>query len=66
MNKDREIPQMFDIETFGTVMVIFSAFKTREIVSLGPYSYWDFMRRLRYRNISRVIFDDKKAMGLVH
>ena len=57
----REIPQMFDIEVFSDMIVIFSAFHTNEVIKKGPYYFYEFLRKLRYRNVSLAIYNDGRS-----
>ena len=44
-----EPAQLFYIDNYTNALVIFSAFKTKEVIFKGPYHFWDAFRKIRYR-----------------
>lgn len=53
--------QLFYIDNYTNALVIFSAFKTKEVIFKGPYHFWDTFRKIRYRIISNEIQRIQKA-----
>jgi len=56
---NREYGQIFDIENSGNAMIIWSVFHTKEVIRKGPYYFYEFMQKLRYRNLARFMFSQK-------
>lgn len=50
-----EPAQLFYIDNYTNALVIFSAFKTKEVIFKGPYQFWDTFRKIRYRIMSNEI-----------
>lgn len=47
--------QLFYIDNYTNALVIFSAFKTKEVIFKGAHQFWDTFRKIRYRIISNEI-----------
>ena len=56
-----EPAQLFYIDNYTNALVIFSAFKTKEVIFKGPYQFWDVFRKIRYRIISNQIRRTQKT-----
>lgn len=50
-----EPAQLFYIDDYTNALVIFSAFKTKEVIFKGPYYFWDAFRKIRYRIMANEI-----------
>lgn len=50
-----EPAQLFYVDNYTNALVIFSAFKTKEVIFKGPYQFWDTFRKIRYRIMSNNI-----------
>lgn len=50
-----EPAQLFYIDNYTNALVIFSAFKTKEVIFKGPYYFWDAFRKIRYRIMANEI-----------
>lgn len=50
-----EPAQLFCIDNYTNALVIFSAFKTKEVIFKGPYHFWDAFRNIRYRIMANEI-----------
>ena len=51
--------QLFYIDNYSNALVIYSAFKTQEVVIKEPYQIFEFYRKLKYRIISMAIHSQK-------
>ena len=47
--------QLFYVENYKNALVIFSAFRTKEVIFKGPYHFWDAFRKIRYRIMANQI-----------